>query len=190
MAKKTTKKVTRRKTSAKTASPAPRQTEAYEAAIATYSAALEMMRKGEYSEAAKAFRGLATNHSDESELADRARTYANVCERKLTPTDTEPDDAEGRYHRAVFLANAGRLEEAASLLDQALNVDPGNATYLYARASVHALRANADGAVADLRQAVAIEPAVRFQAINDPDFEQVRDDAAFIDVIEPTPAGA
>jgi hypothetical protein len=30
---------------------------------------------------------------------------------------------------------------------------------------------------------------LRFQASNDPDFDRVRDEAAFIDVIEPTPAG-
>ena len=41
-----------------------------------------------------------------------------------------------------------------------------------------------------LRRAVAAEPTLRFQASNDSDFERIRDDAAFIDVIEPTPAGA
>jgi tetratricopeptide (TPR) repeat protein len=188
MAKKVTKKTDTRKR-AGAPEPAP-PSAAYEAALKTYGVALEQMRKGDFAAALEAFQGLARDNAEESELADRARTYATLCEHRLRPADGEPDGAEARYHRAVYLANQGRLDEAVGLLDQALNVDPGNATYLYARASTHAMRGKADAAVADLRQAVAIEPTIRFQAINDPDFEQVRDDAAFIDVIEPTPAGA
>ena len=44
-------------------------------------------------------------------------------------------------------------------------------------------------AVSDLRQAIAADPQIRFQAINDPDFEQIREEPAFIDIIEPTPTG-
>ena len=45
-------------------------------------------------------------------------------------------------------------------------------------------------AVADLRQAISVDPTVRFQAVNDPDFERIREEPAFIDIIEPTPTGA
>ena len=44
-------------------------------------------------------------------------------------------------------------------------------------------------AVTDLRQAIASDPTVRFQAVNDPDFEKIREEPAFIDIIEPTPTG-
>jgi len=30
---------------------------------------------------------------------------------------------------------------------------------------------------------------VRYQAANDPDFEPIREEPSFIDIIEPTPAG-
>jgi len=47
-----------------------------------------------------------------------------------------------------------------------------------------------DAAVRDLRQAITVDPQVRFQAGNDPDFEAIREEPAFIDIIEPTPSGA
>ena len=49
---------------------------------------------------------------------------------------------------------------------------------------------NAEAAVADLRKSISIDPLIRFQLINDSDFEQIRDEATFIDLIEPTPSGA
>ena len=52
------------------------------------------------------------------------------------------------------------------------------------------MQGNAVAAVEDLRQAIAADPKLRYQAANDGDFEKIRDEAAFIDLIEPTPAGA
>jgi tetratricopeptide (TPR) repeat protein len=87
-------------------------------------------------------------------------------------------------------ANDGKVDEALQMLDKAVALAPESARNLYARASAHALKGQAQRAAADLRQAVEREPVLRFQASNDPDFENVRDEAAFIDVIEPTPTGA
>ena len=81
-------------------------------------------------------------------------------------------------------------DTAIKLLDQALGEDPSSARYLYARASAYALKGHADAAIGDLRQAIIIEPTVRFQAANDTDFEQIREEPSFIDIIEPTPTGA
>ena len=58
------------------------------------------------------------------------------------------------------------------------------------RIQVEALQKNAERAVSDLRSAIAVDPTVRFQATNDTDFKLIREEPAFIDVVEPTPAGA
>jgi len=55
---------------------------------------------------------------------------------------------------------------------------------------VRGLQGNADGAAAELKKAVALDPRFRFQASSDSDFDKVRDEAAFIDIIEPSSAGA
>jgi hypothetical protein len=69
-------------------------------------------------------------------------------------------------------------------------LEPESPRFLYARASAAAIQGDAESAVKDLRRAIAADPQVRFQAGNDPDFESIREEPAFIDIIEPTPTGA
>jgi tetratricopeptide (TPR) repeat protein len=164
--------------------------EAYEAALGEYASGVEAMRKGEFETALEFFgkvRGLAPH---EPELADRATIYARVCERKLAPQPGDPDAADDRFRRAVFLMNGGDVDEALQLLNRAVAEDPMCIDVLYVRACAWALKGAAEKAVGDLRQAIAVDPKIRFQAINDPDFERIREEPAFIDVIEPTPTGA
>ena len=176
--------------SGRTAPERAPHSEAYEAALRDYTAALELLRRGDFARARDGFAAVERGNPGEPELADRARMYATLCGRRLAPAAAPPSSAEDRYFQAIVRSNAGRPDEAVPLLDAALHEEPDSARYLYARASAHALLGRADAAVADLRRAITADPQLRYQASNDPDFERVRDDAAFIDVIEPTPAGA
>jgi tetratricopeptide (TPR) repeat protein len=190
--KKTAAGAAAKKGGSRTESEATRtgQHEAYDKAVEEFGQALELFNRGEFERAGEAFCRIAESNPDEPLLADRARTYGRICERRAAPPPAEPATAEERYYRAVVLANGNRCDEALELLDEALREDPGSARYLYARASAFALKGSVDAAVRDLRQAIAVDPQIRFQATNDPDFESIREEPAFIDVIEPTPAGA
>lgn len=163
---------------------------AFEAALGEFATALERLHRGDAAGAKAAFVQLEAAHRHEPQLAHRARTYVQVCERRLAPALAEPQDDDARYERAVVLSNAGQYDAAMRLLDASLAAQPNSAKHLFARASVWALRGQADQAIADLRQAIAADPKLRFQAANDPDFERIRGVPTFIDVIEPTPAGA
>ncbi len=167
--------------------PRPEHSEAYEAAVREYGTAIELLQKGDYPAALERFKELYTTHRDETVLAERARTYAAICARKLAPPGLEPETAEELYYLGVVRTNEGRLDEALRLLERAIGHNPASPSFLYARAAARALQANTEGAVSDLRQAISIDPALRYQAANDPDFEKIRDEAVFIDVIEPTP---
>jgi tetratricopeptide (TPR) repeat protein len=157
--------------------------------VAKFGSAIEAMRGSEWDRACKLFVEVANASGDEPELGDRARTYSRICERRLAPKMAEPTDNEERYYRAVMLVNSGHVRDAIKLLDLALREEPSSVRCLYARASAWALEGRVDAAVADLRQAVAADPRVRFQAANDPDFEKIREEPPFIDLIEPTPTG-
>ena len=122
-------------------------------------------------------------------VGDRARTYARICARRMAPAPEPPRTPDECYQAAVVLANDGDSDGAIRLLDQALHSEPNSANLLYARASAWALKGKVEAAVGDLRQAVAGDPQLRFQAVNDPDFEKIREEPTFIDIIEPTPAG-
>jgi tetratricopeptide (TPR) repeat protein len=173
-----------------TAGPGPARSGVYDAVIAEYAAAMERLRQGDFPGALERFRKVHRGNPEEPELAERAGVYALICERRLAQPAPEPTTARERFHRGVMLANAGALDEAVRLLSRALEDDPHSADYLYARASTWALKGAAERAVADLRQAIAVDPTVRFQAAGDPDFERIREEPSFIDIIEPTPTGA
>jgi tetratricopeptide (TPR) repeat protein len=165
------------------------QTQTYDQALVKYREGIEALRGGDLVRARGRFVEVEALSGEEPELAERARTYLRICDRRLAGEPPEPTAPQERYHRAVVLANDGRFDEALRLLDGLVREDPVSVPFLYARASVLALKGVADRAVADLRQAIMVDPKIRFQAANDPDFERVREEPAFIDIIEPTPRG-
>jgi len=162
----------------------------YEKAVEGFSAAVELLHKQEYAQARDQFREIAAANADEPTLVDRARTYAGICEKQMAPPEDSPESADDFYYRAVLLANDGDYDDALPLFERALVDLPDSPKVLFARASTWALKGNAEAAVADLRRAISADPQVRFQAANDPDFEPIREEPAFIDIIEPTPSGS
>jgi tetratricopeptide (TPR) repeat protein len=172
---------------AKKAPPKPRHTEAYEEALRDFATAVDLLGHGSHAKALEMFEALWKGNPEEPVLAARARTYATICARRLAPPERDPESADECYFAGVVSANDGRLEQAIGFLERAVQLDPSSASFLYARAAARALMGQADAAAADLGRAVALDPRCRFQAANDPDFDKVRDEAVFIDVIEPTP---
>lgn len=163
--------------------------ESYAAAIRQFEAALALFQKGHLQEALAGFRKLEAASGDEYRLAEQSRTYAAICERRLAPAAPVPIAPEDLYRAAVGLANGGHFEEAEGLLGRAIEQRPADPTFYYARAAVHAQKGSAERAARDLGRAIELNPQLRHQATNDTDFEKVRDEAVFIDVIEPTPTG-
>jgi predicted Zn-dependent protease len=165
-------------------------TEAFDIALKEYEGALEMMRKGAFAEARERLLALAAENRNEPVLSDRARTWAGACAKRIATEAPTPRTAEERYHEGVAKLNEGRPKEAMAMLDAAVAAEPGEASYWYARAAAHGGLRDAEAAAADLRRAIALVPHLRFQAAQDSAFEPVRDEASFIDVIEPSAAGA
>ncbi len=172
---------------AKKVPPKPKHTEAYEQALRDFGAAIDLLRQGSYARAMEIFEVLRKENPEEPVLAERSRTYSAICARKLAPPHARPETADELYFAGVVSANDGEYARAIEYLDRAAQLDASSAGILYARAAARALSGLAEAAAADLRQAVALDPRCRFQAANDPDFDKVRDEAVFIDVIEPTP---
>lgn len=164
--------------------------EAYDAAVQSFGEAVRAVHDGKLEAARAAFLKIVAGSTGELVLADRARAFAAACERRLAAKPAPPKDADDFYYRAIVLANSGRLDDALEMVEGAVRLDGRSAKALYARAAIHALRRSPDRAVHDLRSAVGFDPTLRFQATNDPDFDLVRDDPAFIDVVEPARSGA
>lgn len=163
--------------------------QSYKQAIDAFTSALERLQSGDPAAAQDQFKKVIADNPTETVLVDRCRTYLMVCERRQAPAPEAPTKTNDLYNLAVVKMNDGEAEASVRLLDRALQMEPGSARLLYARASAWAIQARADAAIADLRQAIAIDPTIRFQATNDPDFERIREEPSFIDIIEPTPTG-
>jgi tetratricopeptide (TPR) repeat protein len=164
------------------------QADAYQSALKEFGNASRLLQKGDYAKAKAAFQAIAAGNPEERELVQRAETYVTICDNRMAPPAGEPCTADDWYYQGVVSSNQGNHDEAIRCLGKALKQEPTSPKYLFARASAFGKQGNAQLAVADLRQAVLGDPAVRFQAVNDSDFEPIRDDAGFIDLIEPTPA--
>src|SRR5258706_900737 len=151
---------------------------AYEAAVEQSAPASALSLRGQSGRPGPTFNaGAVPATRDEPILADRARTYASICARKLAMPAADAMDADALYHLGIVATNAGRLDEAWSLLEKATGQRPNDASILYARASVRGLQGNVEGAAAELKKSVALDPKFRFQAASDSDFDKVRDEA-------------
>ena len=167
----------------------PRVSETYEAALRTFEEGIAAFHGGDYKLASSKFQVVEAADRDETVLVGRARTYLAVCERRMAPAATTPKSREDYYRYGVAMANEGKIDEALASLDCAVDMGADADSY-YARAVVRGLQGKADLAASDLRKAIERDPQLRYQAANDPDFDSVRDEAVFIDIIEPTPTGA
>jgi len=162
----------------------------YKKAVSNFGSGIQLIRDGDYARAKNVFTEILDSVKDEPVLAERCRMYVVVCEQRMAPVTAPGSTADDLYYRAVMESNGGNPAEAIKLIDQALQQTPNSARLLYARASAWALAASADAAVSDLRQAIGLDPTLRFQAVNDFDFERIREEPGFIDIIEPTSSGA
>lgn len=143
-------------------------------ALGKFEKALEYLHKGDHKKAAKAFEKVLES-TDGRQLRARARQYLDICRRHLE----NEQDSEDPYLLAVYEKNRGAFEKADALARQG---GDGDERYVYLRASIQALQGH-DDAVTTLARAIELNPRNRVHAFHDPDFEELRQDEAFADLL-------
>jgi tetratricopeptide (TPR) repeat protein len=162
--------------------PAPRPP-GQEKAIEEFAAAVRIFQKRDLSKARELFKELLEKYPRESEVLDRVHTYLQVCERGLHPQVPRLKDADDFYNQGVFLMNQQNLEEASRMFERALAADPANEKILYGQAAAFALSGKRGDSLESLRRAIAANHANRARAANDADFESLRDDPEFQEIV-------
>jgi tetratricopeptide (TPR) repeat protein len=173
--------------SAKKAAPTPAARRSG-AAIELYEKAVKAVGKRDYDRARDHLDALIAGHGEERDLLERARSYRALCERAILEakrTSFRPKGFEDLLNHGVYLHNRGEYEEALKALRQAAEIHPKNEHVLYCLAATAARAGDTATAVKSLRSAVAASPANRAQARSDSDFDAIRDDEAFIEIIYP-----
>ena len=154
-----------------------------EQAVKDYDHALGLLRRRDYSSAADAFEKVIKNYPEEKEMADRCRIYRSVCEREQSEKVLPLKKAEDYYFQVIVESNRQQYDEALKHLDKALKMSPRDDRFLYATAATQALKGERDQALTLLKEAIEANPENRIHAQNDPDFDPLSDDDAFIDLV-------
>ena len=156
-----------------------------EQALQEYDRALQLLRKQEFAGAADGFKAILKNHPQEKEIADRCRVYLRVCERDLGEKVMPLKRVEDYYYQGVLECNRQRYDEALKHLDRALKMNPKDDRVLYVLAATQALKGEREQALSSLKEAIDLNATNRIHAQNDPDFETLREDDAFLDLVLP-----
>jgi tetratricopeptide (TPR) repeat protein len=169
----------------KPAGPADRRTLQ---AIEAFEKGVKAVGKRDFERAQAAFDEVIGSYPEERDVVERARAYRAVCERSLTEakrSSFRPKGFEDLINHGVFLHNRGEYEEALKLLRQAAEMHPRNEHVLYCLAATAARAGDTAAALKALRSAIGVSVDNRAHARVDSDFDPIRDDEEFVELVYP-----
>lgn len=151
--------------------------------VRNFEAATRFFQKQQYERAREIFEKLV--NGSVTEVAERARVYLRVCERKLAHSTPVAKTATDYYTLGVAALNARNFDSAIKHLGRADKLKPNSEDIQYALAAAHALQGNTEAALEHLKTAIELRPENRFQARHDEDFESLAADPRFRSLIRP-----
>jgi len=163
----------------------PKLSEQYLKALKDFDRAVHDLNRGAFPEAKAKFQDIIEKHSQERALRERAMMYIKICEQsgeKHAPRLKELDEF---YTMGIVHINNENYEEAIKYLEKALSFDSKSEKVVFTMAAAHALKGDKDESLNFLKTAIKLEPRSRMRAKMDPDFDSLRTDAEFNDLIEP-----
>jgi tetratricopeptide (TPR) repeat protein len=112
------------------------------------------------------------------ELADRARLYLAVCQRRTKAPARQAAEGEDVYYAALVEKNRRNFQGAIEQLKKPSRMSSdGRVPYLMA--CCYAQLNEVDSALESLERAIAEDEGSRALARRDPDFEPLRESAGF-----------
>jgi tetratricopeptide (TPR) repeat protein len=134
----------------------------------TYAEAVGLFSQRKLSEALSVF--LDAAKGPQRDIADKARSYAQVCERRTAGFDLQLYTADDHFNYGVERLNARDIGCAKDHLDRALKLNPDGDHIYYTMALCCALDGDGSAACENLKRAIELEPRNRILARQDPEF--------------------
>lgn len=103
-------------------------------------------------------------------IADKARSYAQICVRKTEGPEVNLQTADDHFNYGVERLNARDIDTARKHLDQALALQPNGEHILFTLALCCGLAGDGAAACDHLKRAITLEPKNRILARQDPEF--------------------
>ena len=153
--------------------------------LQSYEAGLRAMQEHKYDKARALFQKLAA--CPHRELADRASVHLNACNKQLDSGATQFKTPEEHYDFAISLMNTGDYVGAREHIDKLSKQVPKADYIAYGLAALDCLTGHVEDSLKNLARAISLNPAVRFQARNDSDFQNLSEDPRFTELLYPDP---
>ena len=146
----------------------PEAPSAADAQLKQYEQAVRLFAQRKFADAGSAF--LQAAKGPAPHIADKARSYAQICERRTSNVEVKLSTAEEHFNYGVERLNARDVEQAKHHLDRALSMQPDADHVLYTMALCCGFAGDSNGACENLKRAIDLEPRNRILARQDPEF--------------------
>jgi len=152
-------------------------------AVQNYEAGLKALQAHKYDKAKAYFEKVVAGLSPE--LADRALVHLATCNQQMKGVSTSFKTAEEQFDYAVSLMNMGDYVGARENFEALTAKFPKLDFIWYGMAALNCLTGRFPDALANLSEAIRLNPANRYQARNDSDFRNLADDPRFTELLYP-----
>ncbi len=153
-----------------------------EAARKEYEKGVAALQRKKFDDAEKHLRAVIEQFGDEKELADRARLYLAVCEKRKAPSRNA--DGQDPYYLGLFEKNRGNYELALEHLKKAARRADGHVSFLIA--CCHAQLNEPEKAIEALERAILVDENNRGLARRDSDLSPLKELPQFQQLIAAT----
>jgi tetratricopeptide (TPR) repeat protein len=153
--------------------------------LQSYEVGLRAMQEHKYDKAKAQLQKVAA--SSNRELADRANVHLHACNQQLERDAIQFKTTEEHYDYIVSLINLGDYVSAREHLERLSKQVPKADYVAYGMAALDCLTGHAEDSLKNLARAISLNPALRFQARNDADFQNLSEDPRFTELLYPDP---
>ena len=157
----------------------------YVEAVALYERGLQAVQAHDYDRATELLRSVLARYPEEKELHERVRLYLNICERQISPRQSNtPRSVEERIFAATLALNTGEYARVLSHVDSVLTEEPDNDHAHYVRAVALTLSGDLSRALPSLVRAIELNSENRALAKQDPDLDALRREEGFRQIFD------
>jgi tetratricopeptide (TPR) repeat protein len=121
-------------------------------------------------------------------MADRAAVHLHTCDQHLERPALQFKTPDEHFDYATSLMNSGDYVAAREHMEKLLKQNPKADFVLYGLAALSCTTGRVEDALKNLGDAIRANPALRFQARNDSDFQNLAEDPRFTELLYPDPA--
>jgi len=154
-------------------------------AVQNYEAGLRALQEHKFEKAKASLQKVIAGTN--KELADRAAVHLSACNQHLDRVTNQFKSPEEHYDYAISLMNIGDYVMAREHLEKLSKQVPKADYVAYGLAALDCLTGHVEDSLRHLDNAIRMNAALRFQARNDSDFQNLAEDPRFTELLYPDP---